>query len=91
MSPDRPKLAILGFAVAGAIAGALALFPEVFDPRVTTRSHVQEMLPNLRVIEIPRFEVAKRPAWQTFGVYGLAGLSVALTGLVGLSAYTTLL
>ncbi|MEM9421342.1 MAG: Wzz/FepE/Etk N-terminal domain-containing protein [Pseudomonadota bacterium] len=56
ISPDKPKLAILAFAVAGGLAAVIALLPEVLFARVRAKHHLAEMLPNTRIVEVPRFK-----------------------------------
>ncbi|WOI53269.1 hypothetical protein [Parvularcula sp. LCG005] len=56
VSPDKPRLALMIFAVAAVVGLASALFPEVMLPRVRTTKHVHELVPGIKVIEVPRFK-----------------------------------
>jgi uncharacterized protein involved in exopolysaccharide biosynthesis len=90
IAPDKPQLAALAI-IGSALVGALiALWPEVARPKVHRSAHVSELIPGIRVIEVPRFGV-RRMTRAKIAQYAVIGMvSLVLGGWLTVAAYQTL-
>lgn len=89
-SPDKPKLALLVFALAAAVAGALVLLPEVLFAKVQSKSHLQDVMPGAQVIEVPRFKTADERLPKMVAVASLTTATLVLGVALSWTAYQTL-
>ncbi len=89
-SPDKPRLAVLIFGFSAALAGALVLIPEVLFAKVQSKSHLEELLPDTKIIEVPRFKTADERTPKRVATASLATASVVLTVALSWTAYQTL-
>lgn len=91
VSPNKPQLAVLAVGVAGMFAAIIALFPEVMFAKVRRREHLEDLLPNVRVIEVPRFDIGQSQVPQLVTLAICCGVSIVLTAALAWTGYQTLL
>lgn len=89
VSPDKPRLAILGVAVAGLIAALFALVPEILFARVRSRDHLESVMGQIPIVEIPDFTADTRRKRSLLVNGALSLLTIALVGIVAYSGLKT--
>ena len=89
-SPDKPKLALAVFALAAGIAGVLVLIPEVLFAKVQSKDHLRELLPDVPVIEVPKFKTADERMPKLVANASLTAATVVLAVALSWTAYQTL-
>lgn len=89
-SPDKPKLALAVFALAGGLAGLLVLIPEILFAKVQTRDHLAELLPDVPIVEVPRFKTADERLPKLVATASLTAATLVLGVALSWTAYQTL-
>lgn len=89
-SPDKPKLALAVFALAAGLAGLLVLVPEVLFAKVQSKDHLAELLPDVPIIEVPRFKSADERVPKLLATASLTAATLVLGVALSWTAYQTL-
>ena len=89
-SPDKAKLALAVFAFAGGLAGFLVLIPEVLFAKVQSKDHLKELLPDVPVVEVPRFKTADERMPKLIANASLTAATLVLGVALSWTAYQTL-
>ena len=88
--PDTPKLALAVFVLAAGLAGLLVLIPEVLFAKVQSKDHLSEVLPDVPVIEVPRFKTADERLPKLIANTSLVAATAVLGVALSWTAYQTL-
>lgn len=86
IAPNKPQMAVLAFGFAGLLAGLIALVPELLFAKVRGRHHLKELIADLKVVEVPRYNIneSRKRRWlligAQLGVCGILALCVAYVG-----------
>ncbi|MEM9989247.1 MAG: hypothetical protein AAF723_06980, partial [Pseudomonadota bacterium] len=91
VSPNKPQLAILVFGAAGLVALIIGLVPEILFAKVRSRDHLQTLLQNIKVVEVPRFIGAQSRTPQRLLFASLTSVSIVLSMALSFMAYQTFL
>ena len=89
-SPDKPKLALLVFFLAAAVAGALVLIPEILFAKVQSKDHLKQVLPEATVVEVPRFKTADERLPKLITTASLTAATLVLGLALSWTTYQTL-
>ena len=89
-SPNKPKMALAVFALAAGLAGLLVLIPEVLFAKVQSKDHLAELLPDVPVVEVPRFKTADERMPKLIANASLTAATLVLGVALSWTAYQTL-
>ena len=89
-SPNKPKLAVAIFALAAGLAGLVVLVPEVLFAKVQSKDHLSELLPDVPVVEVPRFKTADERLPKLIATASLSTATLVLGVALSWTAFQTL-